>query len=243
MYFPCRKYKLYMETIFSYLWYNLLMRPLNSLSHLRFPINDYLGSDASVRVLRVLFAHGGALSTSQLAQDSGLTPQGTRHTLDKLASNKIVKVLGQSGSRLFSVDVQNPMAKALKALFNRERARWDEVISDIRVTLQTNGNIEAAWYYGSVARGEDTAASDFDIVVIAPEGKVDAVVESVRQSLRKIEDQLYVNCSVVGLSGSDVARLSAGDKWWHNLVRDAKVLQGVHPEEYLSNSNRSRAAS
>ncbi len=219
------------------------MRPLNSQSHLRFPLNDYLGSDASVRVLRALFAHGGALSTSQLARDSGLTPQGTRHTLDKLAGNKIVKVLGQSRSRLFSVDFQNPLAKALKALFNREWARWDEVIRELRETLQANKTIEAAWYYGSVARGEDTAASDFDIVVIAPEGEVEAVVESVRQSLRKVEDQLYVNCSVVGLSGSDVARLCTGDKWWLNMVRDAKVLHGTRPDEYLRTSNRSRTAS
>jgi predicted nucleotidyltransferase len=157
--------------------------------------------------------------------------------------NKIVKVLGQSGARLFSVDFQNPMAKALKALFNRERTRWDEVLRELRETLQTTENIEAAWYYGSVARGEDTADSDFDIVVMAPEGKVDAVVESVRQSLRKIEDQLYVNCSVVGLSGSDVTRLCAGDKWWLNVVRDAKVLHGTRPDEYLSKINRSKTAS
>lgn len=218
------------------------MRPLSSQSHLKFPLTDYLGSEASVRVLRALLAHGGALSTSQLAQDSGLTPRGTRHTLDKLVGGKIVKVLGQSGARLFSIDYQNPMAKALEALFNHERTRWDEVIRELREALQANENVEAAWYYGSVARGEDTAASDFDIVVIAPEGEVDAVVESVRQSLRNVEDQLYVNCSVVGLSDSDVERLCTGDKWWLNMVRDAKVLHGTRPDEYLSKRNLNRTA-
>lgn len=225
-----------MRNTLPLLLYNFAMRPLSSQSHLRFPLTDYLGNEASVRVLRVLFAHGGALSASQLARDSGLTPRGTRQTLDKLSRNKIVKVLGQSRSRLFAVDFQNPLANGLNALFNCERTRWEEVLKGLREILQTNELIEAAWYYGSVARGEDTAASDFDIVVIAPEGQVDAVAESVRQSVQKVEDQLFVNCSVLGLSGSDVMRLSVGDNWWRNLVRDAKVLKGADPEQYLINS-------
>jgi predicted nucleotidyltransferase len=157
-----------------------------------------------------------------------------------LSSNKIVKILGQSRSRLFCVDFQNPLANGLKVLFDCERARWDELISALREILQTNEHIEAAWYYGSVARAEDTLASDFDIAVVAPQGQVDTAVESVRQALQIIEDRLYLNCSVVGLSGSDVVRLSEGDKWWFNLVRDAKVLKGADPEQYLSNSKRSK---
>lgn len=215
------------------------MRPLSSQSHLRFPLTYCLGNEGSVRVLRVLCAHGGPLGVTQLARDSGITPRGTRQILDHLVGQKMVKVFGQSRSQLFAIDAQNPLSSGIRELFSGEQARWDELLKELRETLRANEHIEAAWYYGSVARGEDTPDSDFDIVVIAPEGLVDLTAESLRQDLQKLEDRLYVNCSVVGLSGSDVTRLSEGDDWWRKLARDAKVLKGVEPEQYLANCKRS----
>lgn len=185
-------------------------------------------------MLRVLLAHGGALSVSQLARDSGLTPRGTRQTLDNLLRQRMVKALGQSRSQLFAIDTKNPLSEGLRQLFGCEQSRWDGLFKALREMLQANEHIEAAWYFGSVARGEDTPASDLDIAIIAFEDQVEVATESVRQELQKVEDQLVVNCSVIGLSGSDVIRLSqAGDAWWRNLARDAKVLKGTEPGQYL----------
>lgn len=211
------------------------MRPLTLQSHLRFPLTHFLGNEGSVRVLRVLIAYGGPLSVSQLARDSGLSPQGTRQTLDSLVGQRLVKVFGQSRSQVFAIDPQNPLSRALKELFGYEQARWDALLEELRETLRANKAIDAAWYYGSVARGEDTQQSDFDIVAVASDGLVDDAVESVRQALREVEDRLYVSCSVVGLSHSDVARLSDGDEWWQSMARDAKVLKGAEPGQYATN--------
>ena len=149
-----------------------------------------------------------------------------------------------------------PLSPGLKELFGHEQCRWDELLQVLRDTFQTNKDIHAAWYYGSVARGEDEPHSDLDIAVIAPDGRVDETVESVRQALREVEDRLYISCSIVGLSPSDVmrlrvrcqgkaapsdvARLSGGDDWWQNMARDAKVLKGVGPEPYAATLIRQR---
>lgn len=185
-------------------------------------------------MLRVLFAHGGALSISQLAREGGLTPRGTRQTIQTLMGNKLLKAHGQSRSQLFSIDCHNPLANSLKELFGSEQTRWEGVQAALRNTLMSNDQIDAAWYYGSVARGEDTATSDLDIVVIAKEGQADATIEAVREALQMLEDRLYVTCSVVGLSSTDLIRLSQGDAWWDNLVRDAKILKGSGPEQHLA---------
>lgn len=210
------------------------MRPQVSQSHLRFPFTYCLGNEGAVRVLRALLAHGGALSVSQLAREGGLTPRGTRQTLDNLVRQRIVKVLGQSRSQLFAIDAQNPLYEGLQKLFGCEQSLWDELFNALREILQANEHVEAAWYYGSVARGEDTPASDLDIAIIASEGQAEMATESIRQELQKVEDRLFVHCSVVGLSGSDAIRLSEqGDDWWRNLARDAKVLKGTEPGQYL----------
>ena len=144
----------------------------------------------------------------------------------------MVKGFGQSRSQLFAIDSQNPLSKGLKQLFECEQSRWDELLTELRIVLQANQHIEAAWYYGSVARGEDTPTSDLDIVVLAAEGQVEMATESIRLDLQRVEDRLFVNCSVVGLSRSDISRLTKGDEWWNNLARDARVLKGLEPGRY-----------
>jgi predicted nucleotidyltransferase len=216
------------------------MRPSASQSQLRFPLTRLLGNGGSVRVLRALIAYGGPLSVSQLAHECCLSRQGTYQTLNSLVSQRLVRVLGQARSQLFTMDTNHPLSPGLKALFGHEQSRWDELLQVLRDTFQTNRDIHAAWYYGSVARGEDEPHSDLDIAVIAPDGRVDETVESVRQALREVEDRLYISCSIVGLSPSDVVRLSSGDDWWQNMARDAKVLKGVGPEPYAAKLIRQR---
>jgi predicted nucleotidyltransferase len=152
---------------------------------------------------------------------------------------KLLKRFGQSRSQVFSIDFQNPLANALKELFDSEHSHGERVLGEIREVLAENEQVESAWYYGSAARGEDTQNSDFDIIVLSKDGQADAATEAVRDALQRVEDRLYVTCSVVGLSSSDVMRLSQGDAWWGNVVHDAKVLKGVDPEQYLAQMRKS----
>lgn len=209
------------------------MRPPSTRqSYLRFPLSHLLGNEGAIRLLRVLIAHGGPLSVAQLARDCGLTNQGTRQTLNSLVSQRLVKVFGQSRSQVFAVDLQHPLSQGLKGLFSHEQCRWDGLLQVLRGILQPMNEVEAAWYYGSVARGEDAPRSDLDIAIVVANGQVDNVVDAVRQALRKIEDDYYVSCSVVGVSQSDVVRLSKGDDWWNGMANAAKALKGVSPVQY-----------
>jgi predicted nucleotidyltransferase len=84
---------------------------------------------------------------------------------------------------------------------------WDNMLNDIREVLKAQ-QITAAWYYGSVARAEDSPASDFDLAIIVPDdAAVESVTETVRLALQAIEDRYQVRCSVVGLSDADVLRM------------------------------------
>lgn len=190
--------------------------------------------------MRALMTYGAPLSASQLARESGLTPQGTRLVLNSLVSQQLITVLGQPRAQLFTIDVRHPFADALKALFVLEQSRWDDLLHALRTTLQKHKSVKAAWYYGSVARGEDEPRSDLDIAIVVADEPVEDAVESVREALHSVEDALLVSCSVVALSQADVARLSADDVWWREMARDAKVLKGVGPEQVASRSRRVR---
>lgn len=142
------------------------MRNSSVQSHLRYPLTRLLANGGNIRVLRVMMAYGAPLGATQLARDTGLTPQGVRPVLDALADQGLVSVLGQPRSQLFSVAPEHPFAGALKALFEQERARWGELQQTLRDALRAHKEVRSAWLYGSVARGEDAPHSDIDIALV-----------------------------------------------------------------------------
>lgn len=209
-----------------------MTRPVSAQSHLRFPLTYLLANEGSVRVLRLLLVHGGHLSVAQLSRESGITLKSVRFVLESLAEQRLVSVFGQARSRLYAVDHQHPLADALKALFTAERSRWENLIAALRAVFRPIEGVEAAWLYGSVARGDDKARSDLDIAVAIGKGKVDALAESIRQALQEVENRHFVTCSLVALSRRDVVRLAQGEEWWKNLAEVAKPIKGTAPATF-----------
>lgn len=197
-------------------------------SHLRFPLTRLLGSNGNIRVLRALLAFGAPLSTVQLARDTALTRQGVLLVVENLVGQGLVTVFGQPRSQLFSVVQAHPFAAALKAIFEQERNRWDALQQTLRDTLQRHPGVRSAWLYGSVARGEDAPRSDIDIAMVIDEP--DSGV-AVRESLHGLEDRFRVHFSVVALTPAEVASASSGERWWAELIRDAKLLKGASPQQ------------
>jgi len=209
------------------------MRNSTLQSHQRYPLTRLFGNGGNVRVLRALANYGGPLSASQLAEETGLTPPGTRLVLANLESQGMVAVLGRKGSRLFALDMRNPFAAPMKTLFAQESSRWTQLLEDLRATLRSHKAVVAAWLYGSVARGQDEPRSDMDVAVIV-RGEPGPVGEALRAAVRPLEDREGVVLSIVALSLPELAARARRTRWWQELVRDAKPLKGSTPERVLA---------
>lgn len=205
------------------------MQPLATQSHLRFPLTRLLANGGAVRVLRAICLFGGPLSVSQLAQETGMTPQGIRLTLDALVGQQIITVLGQGRTNLYEMDKRHPMAPALKALFADEKTLWENLMRDLRAKVGKIKNLEAAWYYGSVARGEDVPSSDLDIAIVVT-GNPEAAADTLRETLQETERAYAITCSVIGIALDDVAGMARDNAWWQEMARDAKVIKGLPPD-------------
>jgi len=202
--------------------------PSEAQSHIRFPLTTILGSAGNVRVLRALVNDQSAQSAPHIARQAGLSPQGARLVLDALARQQLVQVLGSGRAQLHTLNQAHSFAAALGALFLEESTRWEHLLSQMREKLaQPEDGIEAAWLYGSVARGEDTARSDLDVAVLVSSYDV---ADRLREELVPLEAQQQVHISLTALTHHDLAALSDGDPWWSSVVRDARVLIGPAPE-------------
>lgn len=187
-----------------------------------------LGDSGHVRLLRVLLLHGGALSSTQLAGQAALTPQGVRNVLEDLGLQGAVQVLGSGRTRLFRARPEHPMTAAVASLFTAERAQWESFLSALREVLAKQPDVVGAWLYGSVARGEDEPESDVDIAVLLESGQQ---AEHVRDEFSALERQVNASFSVITLKRRELAEVNPS--WWKSLVAEAVVLKGRRPEEEL----------
>ena len=205
-------------------------------SFLRFPLSLVFGSPANVRVLRALARHGGILSASALANTATLTKPSVLSALQQLIAVGIVEVVGDDRQRLYRFREDGEIGPALGALFAAESQNYRDVIESIRTSAEKCG-AEAAWVYGSVAKGEDGPRSDFDIVVVSTRGRAYDVATAMRDNVSYSGRVPRSSISVVGLDAQEITRLERErDPWWLDLKRDAMVILGPAPDAYVGRS-------
>ena len=220
-----------------------MTRPLQSMSFQRQPLDAILAGPGSVRVLRALLAHGGALSVARLAADTRLTAEGVRGVLAELARCGVAEAIGQGRVRLFRAVTGHPMTAALDALFVAERARFDAMVSAI-TQCAADSRIAALWLFGSVSRGQDRPDSDLDLaaVIAADAAEVDRITDALRDLLAVQQQQFAFSASVVALSLDDVrCHAQQQTPLWDGLMRDARPLKGLAPGRLIGGLPRMEA--
>ena len=139
-------------------------------------------------------------------------------------------VKGSARTQLFEFAAVHPLRNPILELFKAERTAWEDMVARLRERLKKRVDVKAAWLYGSVARGEDTPASDIDLALLVSSTDV---ADQVREDLMPVEDELNIHVSVTALTSQELAALEEGDRWWSDIVRDARVLKGARPEAVM----------
>lgn len=208
------------------------MRP-KPQSALAFPLNAVLGSQASVRVLRVLARHGGALSASTVARQAELSAAVARSALADLTVAGVATSVGQGRAVSYRIDPTHPLIPALEQVFRAESERRDAVFEGLRHAAETlQPDPVGVWVYGSVARGEDTVTSDVDVALcVADAAVLVAQTELLREAAAAIGERQRVAISVISFTAADAARLAREDApIWRGIVQDGVALVGRRPE-------------
>ena len=114
------------------------MRPIVSEQNsLRNPLNELLGTEALVRLLRVLASEvDGPLSTSDAAALAGLTIPGAHKTLKRLLKSGIVVRVGGGRRHQYELRRSDALVKALLKLFQSEKDRYEALISAIKEGIE-----------------------------------------------------------------------------------------------------------
>lgn len=211
------------------------MRPQTS-SHLYQPLDGVFGSVAAVRVLRVLINHGGSLAVSDIARRTQLTLPSVRTSMRRLIEERILTGIDAGRTTIATFDRATPLAAVLIGIFAAERRQAATTLDLVkRGALRLKPRPMALWLYGSVARGNDSHASDIDIALVTGAPNAGEQAMALRKHLGHTLDMEGDRISVIAMRPTDVRKMAAkNSKLWRQLQRDVVVLAGDSPSGFVS---------
>jgi len=126
------------------------------------------GSKSRLAVLRVLSLHSDGIYLRQAARLAGIQPISAKRELDLMVRAGVIEERKSGPQRFFYPAKDNLVSTALFAL-----VRKDAVPEVLAKALSKVRGIQTCFVYGSVAKAQDNARSDIDLMVIgAPEPAV-----------------------------------------------------------------------
>jgi predicted nucleotidyltransferase len=188
---------------------------------------DALFAKVQQRVLGVLF--GNPHRTFYANEVIGLARSGTgavQRELARLEASGLVTVTRVGKQKHFQANAASPLYEELRALVLKTFGLADVLRAALAPAASS---IRAAFVYGSIAKGQDTAASDIDLMVISDRltyADLFAALEDASAELgRKIAPTIYSTEDLstrVNRDNAFVTRVLAQPKLW--LIGDERAL-------------------
>jgi predicted nucleotidyltransferase len=188
---------------------------------------DALFAKVQQRVLGVLF--GNPHRSFYANEVIGLAHSGTgavQRELGRLEASGLVSVTRVGKQKHYQANADSPVFEELRALVFKTSGLADV----LRAALAPlSRNIRAAFVYGSLAKGQDTAASEIDLMVVSDRltyADLFAAVEDASTRLgRKVSPTIYSSKELAKRLKQDnafVTRVLAQPKLW--LIGDERAL-------------------
>jgi predicted transcriptional regulator len=184
------------------------MRPIVSNQNpLRNPLNEILGTEAHVRLLRVLATEdAGPLTAPDAADRSGLTIRGTRKAIKRLLQSGFVVSVGGGRKHQYELRHSDKLVKAVLKLFQSEKDKYESLLNTLKDEIgKLVPYARAAWIQDS-----PTELGDPMLIGVLHETKRLAnYIERLQKRLYQVEFDFDLTIEVNGYTKADLPNLEA----------------------------------
>jgi predicted nucleotidyltransferase len=197
------------------------------------PLDDLLGSQARLRILRYLCTAGGEHTGRETARAIGMGETPTHQALKELSDTLIVLYRVAGRAYYYRLNERHALVeRGLRPLFATEKAQREAAVAELLAGMDVP--LEAVLLYGSVARGEDDWRSDLDVLLVT------ATVDDARRATERVWQRdgdllrRYGVISVRSLSRDELtARAQRGESWLLEALRDGVAIRGSLPSHLV----------
>jgi len=201
-------------------------------SALRAPLNDILGTEANVRVLRVLSQLSAPISATELAKRAQLQRSSVHRATKSLEELGIVEYVGTAAHSQIVLREQNPLAKAIRQIFNAERDQYDGLLTALQKLAESISPPPiAVWLNGAAATGTDRPGEQLVITLVDQARRLHETTELVRKHSERIQKRYDIQIEVRGRTTADLDALDQEEA--ARLLSDVTLL-GLPPGGVLS---------
>src|SRR5215831_12453244 len=201
----------------------------NRLVH---PLNEIFGTEANVRLLRVLTLQNTSLAAGELAKRAMLGRSSIYPALRELERAGVIEFIGTGARKLVQLRRGFPLLRTLKELFRAEARRFDALTVALRELVSTMpGPPISAWIDRG---GENLESTDtLTLYVVARPEELDTLKDFLNERLVNVEHKYDVHIAVRGLMRSELETLHGTPLTTPNRV---VLLGGVPPVALLERS-------
>lgn len=203
------------------------MRPTaNPQSTLRMPLNDIMGTEANVRVLRVLAERETPTSAAAISRRAQLQRSTVSRALRTLEESGVVEYVGIAPQVQAILRERGPLARAIRQLFDAERARFDALLDGLKnAAARVPSPPMSVWIGGSAALGSDRPGDQLTVYLLDKPDWVAVTAQLLRMDLGRLEKKLDVTIDVQEFTLADLATTDIP----HEELSAAIVVLGVPP--------------
>ncbi len=184
------------------------MRPIVSdQNSLRNPLNELLGTQAQVRLLRVLANEvDGPLTAPDLAQHASLTIPGAHKALKRLLQSGFVVRVGGGRKHQYELRRSDKIARALAGLFQSEKERYEALHSAVKDKIEKLiPYARAAW----IQIFPDESGDPITLGVLHETRHLANYILRLQQQLYQVERDFDLTIEVNGYTKADLPDLNA----------------------------------
>jgi DNA-binding Lrp family transcriptional regulator len=186
----------------------LIMRPIVSdQNSLRNPLNEILGTEANVRLLRVLANEvDGPLTASNAAELAGLTTPGAHKALKRLLQSGFIVRIGGGRKHQYGLRCSDMLVTAVLQLFQSEKDRYEDLLATIKNKIEKLAPYpRAAWIQEFPSQFGDPLL----IGVLHETRHLTSFMHQLRRQLNQVEQDFDSTIEMNGYTMADIPSLEA----------------------------------
>lgn len=186
-------------------------------------------------VLGLLFGHTDeSFYIRQIARDTGISTGALQRELEQLAEIGLISRTKVGNQVFYQANAASPVFQEIRSLVTKTVG----VIGALRSALAPLASrIQVAFVFGSVARREETAASDIDLMVIGDttfDEAISAISAAQSALAREINPSIYSPTEFK-------AKLKKGNHFLTSIIKSEKMFV-IGTEDELRNLGSKRVA-
>jgi predicted nucleotidyltransferase len=201
------------------------MRPLTGT--LRRPMDAVFAAPSHLALLRALFDTPQGASGRELARLAGLSHQAANNAIARLEAMGLVRRVGRGRTFLHTLNTDHAVVtRLLRPLLEGERGVFREILKSVEKAVAPQ--CLSATIFGSVARGSEGPASDFDLlVVLRPDQRREPVSRVLSDLASTLSRSWGIRLNPITFTAAQVRRhLAEGHPLFAAALRDGIPLAG-----------------